>query len=101
MKLLLSSLGGIGDFIETVPSIRALRESGREDFLGLVVSERVWPYASRCPHVNRVYACPVPKPGLSWAGKIASSTRILSLALRLRLEHFDWMLNFMDVGSAE
>lgn len=98
-KILVMVAGGIGDFINAAPALAALRAGHPDAVLGLLVSDRCYDYASRCPHVDSVHALPSIRRGGTWRESLAAQGRTAAVLWRLRRERFDVLVNVMAIGS--
>ena len=98
-RILLMVAGGIGDFINAAPAIQALRAGHPDAFLGLLVTDRCYDYAARCPHVDRVYALPSLHHGRTWRERLATQAETVAALWRLRRERFEVLVNLMSIGS--
>ncbi|MBI4386191.1 MAG: glycosyltransferase family 9 protein [Elusimicrobia bacterium] len=98
-RILLLCAGGIGDFIEAVPSIAALRGANPERFIGLLAVDRCAEYARRCPQVDRVYAWPYWNNEMGWMSKFWRGLQALAILWKMRKDRFDAVFNFMGLGS--
>ncbi len=57
-SLLVFNVSGIGDFVDSVPALRALRKERPGAFIVLAAAEKVAPLAVGCPFVDEVIALP-------------------------------------------
>jgi ADP-heptose:LPS heptosyltransferase len=57
-RILILNVSGIGDFIESTPTLRHIRQLYPESRITLAVAEKVFALAARCPYVDDVVALP-------------------------------------------
>src|SRR3954469_20155893 len=97
-RILVLNISGIGDFIDSTPALKYLRELRPQSNITLAVSEKAYPLAKRCPYVNEVIALPT-YGGRSfprWKDFPRWIARILSLRRR-----FDVAINLYSVASSK
>ncbi len=87
MKFLVVIVAGIGDFVEAVPVLRALRETYPDARISLLTSPRVFGYARSCPYVNDTISL---GPGLG---------RIVKAVWGSRRRCFDVILNLKEIDT--
>ncbi|MFQ3675656.1 MAG: hypothetical protein SNJ64_03855, partial [Endomicrobiia bacterium] len=95
-RILLFNVSGLGDFIELVRFIEAIRAKYIDSSIVLVCSDKYYSYAKNCPYVNKILPWPVKKD------KAFVLSRIIfyfSIVLKLRKYKFDLMINFNELGS--
>ncbi len=98
-RILIINVAGIGDFVESSASIRALRFSYPDAQIVLLVSPRFLSYASKCPYINEVYSFPsVPSRKVNLISFFGSS-EMFSLIKTLRKKHFDVILDLKELET--
>ncbi len=98
-KILVLMIAGIGDFIESVPALAALRKAYPSAFIGLAVSRRCVSYAEKCPYVNEVYGVPFPYRDSFWFLHVFMTFNFFFTILRLRKKGFDAAVNLNEISS--
>ncbi|MBN1383312.1 MAG: glycosyltransferase family 9 protein [Elusimicrobia bacterium] len=86
-KILVVFVAGIGDFVEFLPALKALRNRFPEARLVLLTSSRTCSYASSYPFIDHVFG---------FDGRLR---KLLPLILNLRKQRFDLMINFYDLDN--
>jgi ADP-heptose:LPS heptosyltransferase len=86
-KTLVIDVAGIGDFVEAVQSLKALRETCQQGTIWLLTSPRVYPYAQSCPYIDRA---------MDFGGTLRQN---LACALSLRGQKFDVVMNLKAVAT--
>jgi ADP-heptose:LPS heptosyltransferase len=57
-RILILNVSGIGDFVDSTPSLHLARKLRPDAWITLAVSEKVFPLARSCPYVDDVVALP-------------------------------------------
>jgi heptosyltransferase-2 len=98
-KILVVNVAGIGDFIESIPALEALRRKYEKSFIVLLVSARVYEYARRCPYVDEVYSFSVVSGRRSGVFQVPGNWGILKLIKKLRAIKFNAVINLKDIDT--
>jgi len=57
-RILILNVSGIGDFVDSTPALRYTRRMRPTARISLVVSEKAYPLAKKCPYVDEVISLP-------------------------------------------
>lgn len=100
-KILILNVAGIGDFLESVSSLKHIKENLDGTSISLLTSSRVYPYAKDCPYVDKVYSFPVTHG--SGLAKLSPKTvlNIFGLLLKIRKEKFDAVINLYELATQQ
>lgn len=95
-NILLILTAGLGDFVEAITVLEAIRNEYPKAKIVLLCSDRIYSYAKYCPYSNEVIPWPVSRGSAFVLHKILS---YLKIALYLRKYKFDVVVNFYEIGS--
>lgn len=98
-RILVINVAGIGDFVESIPAIKALRLHFPESYIALLVASRVFPYASQSPCVDDVYNFPLIPGRKSRLLNLFGNIEICRLLNRLKKKKFDTIINLKDIDT--
>ena len=98
-SILIVLVAGIGDFFESIPALKSVRDSYPNAGIFLLVSSKVYDYARQCPYVNNVYSFPVSGGRGFSAGSIEVIRHYIELVKVLRGKNLDVALNLYGVSS--
>lgn len=92
MKYLILNIAGIGDFFELIRWIYLLRKKEKDALIDVVVSDRVYSYASGCPYVDNIYFLK------SKENHIPFNLKIFNLIPKLRSNNYDYVINTTELS---
>jgi len=95
-NILLFHIAGLGDFVESLPVIKAIKESYKEYNIFLVVADKVYDYAKKFDFVNKIYSWPTSK-GHSFT--LFGLFYYLKVLFELKKYKFEIFVNFHEIGS--
>jgi len=98
-NILIVIVAGIGDFMESISSLKNVRDSYPEAEISLLVSSKVYEYAKQCPYSDAVYSFPVSRGRGFAPGGLKSAARYLSLITELRKRRFDAAIDLYEVST--
>jgi ADP-heptose:LPS heptosyltransferase len=93
MNILIFNAAGIGDFVELIPWLYFAKKQ-KDAYITLVVSDRVYEYAKKCPYADEVFYLKSDKNHI----RIFSFFNIL-LLLKLNRKRYDFIINTMPVEN--
>jgi ADP-heptose:LPS heptosyltransferase len=93
MNILIFNAAGIGDFVELIPWLYFAKKQ-KDVYITLVVSDRVYEYAKKCPYADEVFYLKSDKNHI----RIFSFFNIL-LLLKLNRKRYDFIINTMPVEN--
>lgn len=97
-NILLIHIAGIGDFIEALRSIKAVKEWHKESRLVLLVSDKIYHYAKKLPFVDEVYEW---KTNKGRAFSLRGVKNYIKTVMNLKRYNFDLFINFQEIASVK
>ena len=97
-RILIINLAGIGDFLLSTPSLRALRNKYNEAEIYLLITPRIYKIAKNLNYINKIVAF-----NLNYGGKMSflSTLRNFLILIKLRKKHFDLAINMRTINTDE
>ncbi|MGC8867823.1 MAG: glycosyltransferase family 9 protein, partial [Elusimicrobiales bacterium] len=87
MKFLIINAAGIGDFFEIIRWLYFIKKQKPDYVVDLMVSDRVYDYAKRCPYVRQVFCM------RTRGENVVFSLDLFEKILRIREEDYDLIIN--------
>jgi len=95
-KILIINLGGVGDFILSIPALKALKNAHKDSCLAVLTTEVVAEAAKDLNIFNEVYCFALEFGGIIPQTKIIDDIKII---WKLHNEHFDMAINMRTLVS--
>lgn len=95
-RILVINLGGIGDLLLSMPSLKALRNLYPQAEIYMLIPAKVYEIVKNLPYINNIFIFDISYRGLVSFGKVLRNLWILFI---LRRKHFDLAINMRTLHS--